>query len=156
MALHGAGLERILEIAASFGETGKNLIEHCSRDELVSSLLLLYGLHPDNLPTRVERALQRTKPFLESHGAQAELLSISGEAGVRVRLHHQSGGGCGSAAGSLRSTLETAIQDAAPDAMDIVVEEPAAALLGFIPVGNLQNGQPLSASHAGNPVRSKG
>ncbi|MGA9247604.1 MAG: hypothetical protein WBV87_05130, partial [Candidatus Acidiferrales bacterium] len=43
MALHGAGLERILELSAEAGESGTNIIRKCGRDELVSSLLLLYG-----------------------------------------------------------------------------------------------------------------
>ena len=57
MALHGAGLERILELASQSGEAGAAIVQKCGRDELVSSLLLLYGLHPDNLATRVALSL---------------------------------------------------------------------------------------------------
>ena len=71
MALHGAGLERILELAREAGETGHTLIGKCGRDELVSSLLLLYGLHPDDLNTRVTRALEKSQSFLDSHAARA-------------------------------------------------------------------------------------
>src|ERR1700687_5158545 len=49
MALHGAALERILELASEAGEAGETIIRKCGRDELVSSLLLLYGLHPEDL-----------------------------------------------------------------------------------------------------------
>ena len=69
MAMHGAGLERMLELAASAGERGEQLIEKFGNDELVSSLLLLYGLHPDDLRTRIEKAMEKSKSFLESHGA---------------------------------------------------------------------------------------
>ena len=156
MALHGAGLERMLEMAASSGEPGEKLIEQCGRDELVSSLLLLYGLHPDDLRTRVECALEKSKVLLESHAAEVELISISDDGAVSVRLHHKQNGGCGSAAGSLRSTLESALQDAAPDATAIVVEEMGVVLAGFVPIGQLQNSQPLSVSVLGNAVRSGG
>ena len=153
MALHGAGLERILEIAANSGAAGENLIQQCGHDDLVSSLLLLYGLHPDDLRTRIERALAKTKQFLDSHSAHAELVSVAAEGTVRVRLNLKPNGGCGSTTASIRSTLEAALQDAAPDAAAIVVEETGTTLAGFVPVGQLQNRQPLSASLLTNPAR---
>src|SRR5271163_4539754 len=66
MALHGAALERMLELAANTGEAGESLIRKCGQDELVGSVLLLYGLHPEDLPTRVNRALTRSHTFLQS------------------------------------------------------------------------------------------
>ena len=53
MELHGAGFDRILEIAAAAGNN--DLIEAFARDNLVGSLLVLYGLHPDDFETRVRR-----------------------------------------------------------------------------------------------------
>src|SRR5260221_2302393 len=79
MALHGAGLERILELASEAGEAGETIIQKCGRDQLVSSLLLLYGLHPEDLRTRLTRALDESRSYLESHAASAELVSISGD-----------------------------------------------------------------------------
>lgn len=153
MALHGAGLERILDIAANSGAAGQNLIQQCAHDELVSSLLLLYGLHPDDLRTRIEGALAKTKQFLESHAAHAELISIADEGTVRVRLHLKPNSGCGSTAASVRSTVEAALQDAAPDAASIVLEETGTTLTGFVSIGQLQNGQPLSAALLANPAQ---
>lgn len=140
MALHGAGLERILELAAEAGTTGENIIRKCGRDELVGSLLLLYGLHPDDMLTRVERALEKARPFLQSHSASAELISIGDDGKVSVRVHLKAGG-CGSTAATVKATLEAVIQDAAPDATSIVVEDPAAALsqTGFVSLAQLQN-----------------
>ena len=116
MALHGAGLERILELAAEEGDSGAKLIEKCGRDELVSSLLLLYGLHPDDLATRVERALEKTRPFLAvACGASANWCPSARTGRLPFALQ-QSASGCGSTAATVRSTLEAAIQDAAPDA----------------------------------------
>jgi Fe-S cluster biogenesis protein NfuA len=150
MALHGAGIERILELTADAGEPGNSIIRKCGRDELVSSLLLLYGLHPEDLPTRVERALEKTRPFLQSHSASAELISIADDGRVSVRVHLKAGG-CGSTAATVKATLEAAIQDAAPDATSIVVEDPAAALsqTGFVSLAQLQNSSPVAALSGG-------
>ncbi|GAC1673872.1 MAG: hypothetical protein PVS2B2_07550 [Candidatus Acidiferrum sp.] len=146
MALHGTALERILELAAGAGEAGETIIRKCGRDELVSSLLLLYGLHPENLHTRVTRALEKSRSFLESYSASAELVSIPDDGSVTLRLHLKSGG-CGSTAATVKSTLEAAIRDAAPDATSIVVEESGAGFTrsGFVSLAQLQSGQALAA-----------
>ncbi len=47
LALHGAALGKILSITSQAGETGESLIRKSGGDELISSLLLLYGLHPE-------------------------------------------------------------------------------------------------------------
>jgi Fe-S cluster biogenesis protein NfuA len=147
MALHGAGLERILELAAEQGDGGVRLIEKCGRDELVSSLLLLYGLHPDDLATRVERALEKMRPFLESHSAQAELVGAGEDGAVTVRLK-RSANSCGSTAATVRSTLEAAIQDAAPDATSVMVEQPGQPVAGFVSLTQLQSGQSMTVLSA--------
>ena len=84
MALHGAGLERILELASEASEAGETLIRKCGRDELVSSLLLLYGLHPEDLHARVTGALEKSRAYLESHAASAELISIRDDGTVTL------------------------------------------------------------------------
>jgi Fe-S cluster biogenesis protein NfuA len=149
MALHGAALERILELASEAGEAGETIIRKCGRDELVSSLLLLYGLHPEDLRTRVTRALEKSKGYLESHAGSAELVSIGEDGRVTVRLAAKANG-CGSTAATVRSTLEAAIQDAAPDATSIVVEETGAGLTrsGFVSVAQLESGQAMAALSA--------
>jgi hypothetical protein len=153
MALHGAGLERILELARQGEDAGETLIQKCGRDELVGSLLLLYGLHPEDLKTRVERALGKSLRFLESHGAKAELLSIGEDGAVSVRLHLKPNGGCGSTTALVRSTLQVAIQDVAPDAPSIVIEE-TGAQAGFVSVAQLQGGPSLSSFSGARLQRS--
>jgi Fe-S cluster biogenesis protein NfuA len=155
MALHGAALERILELAAGTGEAGEAIIRKCGSDELVSSLLLLYGLHPDDLRTRVTRALEKSRSNVESHGGSAELISINQDGVVTLRLNVKSSG-CGSSASSVKSMLEAAVQDAAPDATSIVVEETSAALMrsGFVPLGQLESGQAMAALFVGRAQRN--
>jgi len=149
MALHGAAIEKILQIAAEFGEPGENIILRCGGDELVSSVLLLYGLHPESLRTRVTRALEKTRPYLESHSAHADLVSVANDGTVTLRLEVKSSG-CGSSAASVKSALEAAVENAAPDASSIVVEEAGALLMqsGFVPVAQLQSGASMAALHA--------
>jgi Fe-S cluster biogenesis protein NfuA len=144
MALHGAALERILEIASEAGQAGETIIAKCGRDELVSSVLLLYGLHPVDLHSRVTRALEKLQPYLASHAANGELASVDADGRVIIRLHLKSNG-CGSSA--VRPTVEAALQDAAPDAAAIIVEETGVALIGsgFVSVAQLQGGQAMAA-----------
>jgi Fe-S cluster biogenesis protein NfuA len=155
MALHGAALERILALAREAGEAGEIIIRKCGRDDLVSSLLLLYGLHPEDLRARVTRALEKSRAYLESRAASAELVSINEEGRVTLRLHVKSNGCCSTAA-SVKSSLEAAIQDAAPDATSVVVEEMDAALTpsGFVSVAQLESGQAMAAFSVGPAQRS--
>ena len=158
MALHGAALERILELAAGAGEPGKKLIRSCGSDDLVGSVLLLYGLHPESLETRVTRVLEKSRGFLESHAAHAELLSIQEDGTVTVRLEMKSngGGGCGSSGALVKSTLEANLQNAAPDAATIVVEEAGALLMqsGFVSVAQLAAGKSSIPIHEAPVDRS--
>jgi len=146
---HGAALEQILEITSEAGETGENIIRKCGHDELVSSVLLLYGLHPENLHTRVIRALEKSRVFLDTHSAHAELISITDEGMVTVRLEVKSSG-CGSSAATVKSTLEASLQDAAPDAASILVDDMGESLTrtGFVSVAQLESGQTMAALFA--------
>ena len=56
MEFHGAGIERIMEIVAESGEAWLcRSLTNFAADDLVGSLLLLYGQHPVPLETRVTR-----------------------------------------------------------------------------------------------------
>ena len=91
--LHGAGLERVMEIVAKNDEAGQRTIDDLGRDALVSSLLVLYGLHPLDLESRVAQAVERVRPQVRKGGGELDLLGI--ESGV-VRLQLQvTGHGCG-------------------------------------------------------------
>ena len=88
MDLHGAAIERTLEIVADAGESGLAIIEQLGRDPMVSSVLVLYGLHPEDLDTRIQKAIEKVKPQLRKQGAEVEVLQL--HEGV-VRLHVQTG-----------------------------------------------------------------
>jgi Fe-S cluster biogenesis protein NfuA len=118
--LHGAGLERILGHLAEAGEAGRNLRDVCARDEVVSGLLLLHGLHPLDVEARVRQALEDVRPYLRSHGGNVELVELS-DAVVRLRLEG-SCHSCPSSAVTMRQTIEEAIIARAPDVTRIEVE----------------------------------
>ena len=118
LALHGSGLERMMELVFEAGATGEGIIRKFSGDNLVASLLVLHGLHPDDLETRVRQALAK----LPGH---TELLGVF-EDRVRVRV----------VSGTTRESVEAALQGAVPDAAEIVVEE-SLQLNGFFPLSML-------------------
>jgi len=136
LELHGTGLERALEHVRESGETGQRIIDTLAEDELVGGLLLLYGLHPLDLETRVRQALDQVRPYLRSHGGNVELLSVGGSI-IRLRMQG-SCQSCPSSALTLRGAIEEAINERAPDATAIVVEgveeRPAEGSATFVPV----------------------
>jgi len=131
MDLFGAGLERILEIAHSAGDPGHSLVDRLGRDDLVSSLLALYGLHPLTLEARVERAIEKVRPSLKKRGGEVELVDITD--GV-VRLKLQANGH----AQTLKGMLEEAVYQAVPDITSLVIEG-VEQRQGFVPVEMLRD-----------------
>jgi Fe-S cluster biogenesis protein NfuA/nitrite reductase/ring-hydroxylating ferredoxin subunit len=121
MEFHGAGLERILEILRRRSDADATM-DQLAQDELVRSLLLLYGLHPVDVESRVREALDKTRPYLRSHGGNVELLSVEADGSVRLRMQG-SCHGCPSSAVTLKLAIEQAIREAAPEVTSIVVVE---------------------------------
>lgn len=120
MDLHGAALEKALDIVAEAGEPGMNIIDRLGRDSLVSSVLILYGLHPEDIETRVVKAVERVRPQLRKQGCEVELLGTENGA---IRLRVETGSHtCGSTAKTLQSSLEGAMYDAAPDLISLTIE----------------------------------
>lgn len=120
--LYGSGIERILDIVYDGGRLDDELLAQLAGDELVSSLLLVHGLHPFDVTQRVEQALESVRPYLGSHGGDVELLEVSDEGVVRLRLLG-SCDGCPSSSVTLKLAVEGAIEAAAPDITGIEVED---------------------------------
>ncbi len=118
--MYGDGLARLLERIADAETAGVALIETFADDDLLSSLLLLHGLHPIDIETRVIQALDAVRPSLKAHGGNVEFIGI--EDGVaRLRLEG-SCHGCPSSMVTLKLTIEEAIYKAAPDLDRLEVE----------------------------------
>ena len=120
MDLHGAALEKALDIVAEAGEPGMGIIDRLGRDSLVSSVLILYGLHPEDLETRVVKAVEKIRSQLRKQGCEVELLGVN-DGVIRVRVDTGSHT-CGSTGKTVQATLEGAIYDAAPDLTSLIVE----------------------------------
>ncbi|HEY2380868.1 MAG TPA: NifU family protein [Terriglobia bacterium] len=117
MDFHAAGIDRMMELTSDAGDAGWRLIDQLGSDELVANMLLLHGLHPLDLDTRVRDALDRVRPDLQSHGGDVELLEIAGGI-VRLNLLG-SCDGCPSSAVTLKTAIEKAIYETAPDVISV-------------------------------------
>ncbi len=126
MELYGSALARILEIVDDTGPAVE-IYDRLAADDLVASLLVLHGLHPLNVETRIARALDRVRPYLGSHGGDVKLLGVQ-EGVVHLRLEG-SCHGCPSSTVTMKLAIEKAIEEAAPEVIRIEVEgaSPAAS-----------------------------
>lgn len=156
--LHGTGLERVLGRVYDSGAQGVTVIDELGRDPLVSGLLLLHGLHPLDLETRVRNAIEEVKPRLGLHGGSVELLGITPEGRVQLKLQgncHE----CPSSRLTLRFSIEEALNAAAPDLTGLDVEglpeeHPKPATNGATPIPKftdcpLPNGNGLAIKAGG-------
>jgi len=139
--LYGAGLERLLDIVYDSGRLDEELLGLLARDELVGSLLLVHGLHPHGVGTRVEQALDDVRPYLGSHGGDVELVEITESGTVHLRLLG-SCDGCPSSSVTLELAVRDAIEAAAPEVVAIEVDPPtsheADPVSALIPVESLR------------------
>jgi Fe-S cluster biogenesis protein NfuA len=116
MEFHNVGMDRMMEIIAG-NSAAATIMDSFAQDPVVSSMLLLHDLHPVDLETRVAVALETVRPYLYSQGGNVELVEVDNRV-VRVRLL----GSCKSCPSSeitMKSAIEKAIHDAAPDVASI-------------------------------------
>ncbi|MFJ8790695.1 hypothetical protein [Streptomyces sp. NPDC102462] len=135
MEFYGAGLARILELLSAPEDRPR--AEALFGDALVASLLLLHDLHPEDLTTRIDRALHG----LDGDGRAALHVLGFDEATGTLRLRAATGGSCGCAAGApdLRRAAEDALSCFAPEVTAVEVRtepspnEPALLQIGTRP-----------------------
>jgi hypothetical protein len=118
LGLHGRGLARMLAIIGEAG-SGRLLLERLALDGEVKGLLLLHGLHPEPLETRVHRSVERLRPHLAVLGVSVRWARIERGA-VQIDLEFADARQLPVA--TLRREIEDAIFDAAPDAAGIAIE----------------------------------
>lgn len=121
MDLYGTGLARVVELV---GGKDPAALDALLADELITGLLVLHGLHPEDTRTRVGRALTA------AGAAGATVLDLDEASGtLRLRTEAESGGGCGcGSADSTQERIDAAVSAYAPEITHIEVEqaEPAA------------------------------
>jgi|SRR5215469_8792381 len=113
---HSEGLGRMVEIA------GESVTREFARDPLAASILLLYNLHPEDLETRVKRAVD---------GLPGVRLVGFTENVVRLRAVARS---------TSRAAVEQALYSAAPEIAAIEIEGWEAS--SFVPVEALAAPRP--------------
>ena len=87
---------------------------------MVGSLLLLHGIHPMSAAERIELALEKVRPMLQSHQGNVELVSFQ-EATLKLRLQGTCNG-CPSSQSTFKNLIESAVYDAAPEVERIEIE----------------------------------
>ena len=112
--LYGEGLERIFAALDEATHVG------LAADGVVGSLMLIHGLYPIDLETRVIEALESVRPYMESHGGNVELLGIEdGVARMRLVGHCES---CPASESTLELAIKKALEETAPDLEGLEVE----------------------------------
>ncbi|MFF4019638.1 NifU family protein [Streptomyces sp. NPDC001843] len=124
--VYGEALARILDRADAA------LAGALAEDELLGHLMVLHGVHPEPVETRVTRAVERIAGELRERGGDLELAGIE-EAVVRVRLAVK---GCGSSSAGVLEAVREAVLGVAPElqAVEQVQDAPAPA---FVPLDTL-------------------
>jgi len=146
MELHGAGIERMMEIIFAQGPSGLETIERLGRDRITSGLLVLHGLHPDDLETRVRRTVENLAAQLRKQEVEVQLLE-AGQGGVRI-LAKTNGHACGSTYSTIRSAIEEAVYEAAPEIVSLAIEGLEKDGSGFVSLDQLA-GAPAALAESG-------
>jgi hypothetical protein len=107
LGYHEEAVSRMVELA------GEPATRDFARDELAASLLLLYGLHPDDFETRVRRAVDRI-PGVELTGIEDFAVRLKGSAP--------------------REAVEQALFAAAPEVSEINFEGASGDGAAFVPI----------------------
>jgi Fe-S cluster biogenesis protein NfuA/nitrite reductase/ring-hydroxylating ferredoxin subunit len=146
LELHGEGIERLL--GALDDEARRAIAE----DRVVGSLLLIHDLYPVPIEERVLEALDRVRPYMESHGGDVELLAI--EDGIAMLRLKGSCDGCAASASTLELAVERELQESAPDLLGMHVEGAVTSAAG----GSVPSvtGTPLPMAVGGEPAASNG
>ncbi|MBT2388416.1 NifU family protein [Streptomyces sp. ISL-1] len=122
MDFYGAGLARIVGLldAPAAKAPGGAPLAGLLGDELVSSLLVLHDLHPEDTATRIARALDSVR----NH--PVEIVDFD-EATGTLRLRSSGGGGCGcpSTGAAVQPAVEDALACYAPEVTKVELESAA-------------------------------
>lgn len=113
LSFYGHGLERMLRILGEHGIEGEKIRNALLADAGVTGLLLIHGLHPIPLEKRLNTALEKVRPYMQSHGGDVVLISLEDDHAVlRLEGHCKT---CPSSTVTLELAVRTAIDEACPD-----------------------------------------
>ncbi len=141
LSFYGHGLERILGIISKGNNTAaKDIYNNMLGDSFVNGLLLIHDLHPFDLRTRLNLALEKVRPYMDSHGGSVEIISL--EDGVaKLRLNGNCKG-CPSSSATLELGIKQAIEENCPDLLGLEVE-------GATSINLVSNGKQQTLTYQG-------
>jgi hypothetical protein len=119
LELYGAGLERVLRNAVEVEGTPGALVERLRADPLVSSLLVLHGLHPSSTAQRISASLDAARDRLGLERLELAAVDPSGHVRVRATPDPRS---CPSSGAAAARAIERTVIEAAPEVASVVVE----------------------------------
>lgn len=147
MEFYGGGFARAMDLLGRRPDRpAREAVEALLRDELVAGLLVLHGLHPQDVPTRITHALDALPQEVENVGFDP----ATGE----LRLRSAGSGGCGR--GGSPDAVERAARDTlacfAPEVTAVTLEadtasEPVLLQIGAGPPGSFSS----SSGSSGRP-----
>ena len=120
--LHGRGLSDLLGIVQDTGsQPADTLVARFTVNPAVRGMLLLHGLHPEDLATRASKAVERLRPHLGVHGVRADLIGVEDDV-VRVRVTASGQKNQRPSAIELQREIENTVLEMTPDAADLIIE----------------------------------
>jgi Fe-S cluster biogenesis protein NfuA/nitrite reductase/ring-hydroxylating ferredoxin subunit len=152
VGLYGDGLTHIMAALQEEGDAA--VLDRLTGDPLVESLLLLHGLHPLDVDTRIQQALDRVRPYLGSHAGGVHYTGVT-DGIARLTLEGNCNG-CPSSAVTVQLAIEGAVKDAAPEVTEVVVEGMTAEAPAAPAPVLLQIGIRPDAAAAAAPVATDG
>ncbi|MFF2437528.1 hypothetical protein ACFVU4_25740 [Streptomyces sp. NPDC058107] len=153
MDFYGAGLTRIVDRLSTPADqgTGSGPLAALLDDELVSSLLALHDLHPEDIGTRIARALDSVRDPVEVVGFDEE----TGTLRLRSSSEAGDGGGCGcpSTGAATRRSVEDALACFVPEVNQVEME--SSTTDREPPLLQIATRPPTGTSVAGQAVEAK-
>jgi hypothetical protein len=122
IGLHAQGLSDLLGIVHDAGsQPADTLLARFTANPAVRGMLLLHGLHPEDLATRAGKAVERLRPHLGVLGVRADLIGVADEV-VRIRVTASGQKKQRPSAIELQREIESAVLELTPDAADLIIE----------------------------------
>lgn len=120
--LHGRALSDLLGIVQEAGsQPADTLLARFTVNPAVRGMLLLHGLHPEDLATRASKAVERLRPHLGVRGVRADLIGVEDDV-VRLRVSASGQKNQRPSAIDLQRDIENVVLEMTPDAVDLVIE----------------------------------
>lgn len=118
LQLHGDALRRILATFESLPMKSE-IYSRMLRDEVITALLTIHDLMPEELETRTAKAIEELRPFLISQGCDVQLISVENQ---RASLRLMRSGKGAPPIAAMKLEIEKVLDVAAPDLLGIHIE----------------------------------